>query len=251
LIAGVDRVEVATTVENRAEDHRLRVIFPTGPARSARVEGHYVVLHRPVGVPAHGLDWKEPPSPTHHTLGAVEAGGLLLLTRGLPEYEVRATDRGGEVALTLLRCVGWLSRDDLSTRPGGAGPHLPTPEAQCPGPHRFEYAVALAGDLQDVDLVRRSNDFRFGLIPGPGGVPSEMPLRLEGEGFCLAALKGAEDGDGCILRVYNPGAGVGSVGVVGGASIEPCRLDEEPEDDPTPGLLAAGRIASFRLRRER
>ncbi len=249
LVTGVDRVEFVTTLENRAEDHRLRVVFPTSTTTEARAEGHYAVLRRPVGLPAHGPDWKEPPSPTHHTLGAVEAGGVLLLGKGLPEYEVQATGQGTEIALTLIRSVGWLSRDDLSTRPGGAGPHLATPEAQCLGTHRFEYAVALAEGLGEVELVRASHDFRFGLVAGPAGLPARMPLQLEGDGFCLAALKGAEDGDGTILRVYNPSSRVGSVAILGDYSTEPCRLDEEPLEDPTPGMLEGGRIASFRLRR--
>jgi hypothetical protein len=36
-----------------------------------------------------------------------------------------------QIALTLLRCVGWLSRDDLSTRRGHAGPYMATPGASC------------------------------------------------------------------------------------------------------------------------
>ncbi len=247
LVAGVERVEFVTTVENRAQDHRLRVVFPAAATTEVRSEGHYVLLRRPVGAPAHGPDWKEPPAATHHTQGAVEAGGVAILGRGLPEYEVRAMAQGTEIALTLLRCVGWLSRDDLSTRPGGAGPHLPTPEAQCPGVHQFEYALAL-GYPSDSELVRSSIDYRFGLVAGPAGLPDRMPLTLDGENFCLAALKGAEDGDGCILRVYNPSQKTGSVAIDGCDSVEPCRLDEQPESDPTPGLLGPSRIASFRLR---
>ena len=42
---------------------------------------------------------------------------------------------------TLLRAVGWLSRGDLALRPGDAGPALPTPGAQVPGPHHLELAL--------------------------------------------------------------------------------------------------------------
>ena len=113
LVSGVDRVEFVTTIDNRAEDHRLRVLFPTEQATEVRVEGHYAVLRRPVGVPAHAEGWKEPLSPTHHTVGAVELAGVAILGRGLPEYEARPSTGGAEIALTLLRCVGWLSRGDL------------------------------------------------------------------------------------------------------------------------------------------
>jgi mannosylglycerate hydrolase len=263
LVAGVDRVEFVTTVDNRVEDHRLRVLFPAAQSDHVRVEGHYATIHRPVALPAHDPDWKEPPSPTHHTLGAVEAGGVALFTRGLPEYEARPAQDATDLAITLLRCVGWLSREDLSTRPGGAGPTLPTPEAQCPGMHRFEYALALPGDVDDAQLVRLSHNYRFGLLAGPEGVPAGSMLQVEGDGFALAALKGAEDGDGCVLRVYNPGPEEGAITVQGGIDVEPCRLDEEmeggmPEERLTPNgkshntpqrhALPGHRIASLRIR---
>jgi alpha-mannosidase len=66
--------------------------------------------------------------------------GLLIASRGLPEYEV-LPDTVRTIALTLLRSVGWLSRDDLTTRRGHAGPELATPQAQCPGRHSFHYSI--------------------------------------------------------------------------------------------------------------
>jgi 2-O-(6-phospho-alpha-D-mannosyl)-D-glycerate hydrolase len=63
---------------------------------------------------------------------------------------------GTTILLTLLRCVGWLSRSDLATRRGGAGPELETPGAQEIGQHRFEFAVAtFAGSYLDGDLLQR------------------------------------------------------------------------------------------------
>jgi mannosylglycerate hydrolase len=49
-----------------------------------------------------------------------------------------------------------LSRSDLATRRGGAGPELETPDAQELGAHRFEFAVAtLSGSYLDGDLLQR------------------------------------------------------------------------------------------------
>ncbi len=80
---------------------------------------------------------------------AVASGtrGLALLAPGFFEYELAAD---GDLRMTLLRCVGHLSRADLSTRPGHAGWPTPTPEAQCPGVDRFQLAVVPVGaaDLQ-------------------------------------------------------------------------------------------------------
>ncbi|MGE5618492.1 MAG: glycoside hydrolase family 38 C-terminal domain-containing protein, partial [Sphingomonadaceae bacterium] len=249
LVAGVDRVEFSTTVVNRARDHRLRVVFPAAPAEQARVEGHYAVLRRPVGVQPHGPGWMEPRSATHHTLGFVEVAGTVVLGRGLPEYEARPASHGTEIALTLLRCVGWLSRNDLSTRPGWAGPGVQTPEAQCPGTHRFQYALSLADEPSDAELTRRSHDYRFGVLVGPAGLRREAALSVDGEGFCFAGLKGAEDGDGVILRLYNPGEDAATVAVDGRFAVEPCRLDEEPSGEEFDGRLSGGRIVSLRLRR--
>ncbi len=70
------------------------------------------------------------------------ASGLMLANRGLPEVEVLKNPLGNaEIALTLLRCVGWLSRDDFSTRKGHAGPFLETPGAQMPGKWAFDYSI--------------------------------------------------------------------------------------------------------------
>ena len=122
LVAGVERVELVTEVENRARDHRLRVRFPISEAPpEVRVEGHFAVVRRPAQ-PVWNGRWSEPPQTTHHSLGAVAAGPLVLFTRGLPEYEAIPCNGGIVLALTLLRCVGWLSRNDLSNRSHHAGP---------------------------------------------------------------------------------------------------------------------------------
>jgi 2-O-(6-phospho-alpha-D-mannosyl)-D-glycerate hydrolase len=206
LNAGSERVELTTTVDNRAGDHRLRLLFPSGrPGEGVRVEGHFALLGRSLRLPA-GEGWAEPPIPTHHTLGLVAAGPLAVFTRGLPEYEVLTAESGLTIALTLLRCVGWLSRADLETRPGNAGPPIPTPEAQCLGRLTFEYALSLRADRRsDAELVREAQDYRYGFVTAPGPCPDGAPpLRIDGDGFCFAALKEAEDGSGFALRVYNP-----------------------------------------------
>jgi hypothetical protein len=134
--AGSPRVEFTTTIDNRAEDHRLRVLFaaPGGSNDTTiRAEGHFAVVPRTVRPVWTGAAWYEPPALTGHTSGAVAAGDLVVLGRGLPEYEAIPTRDGLDLALTLLRCIGWLSRDDLATRPGGAGPTIATPGAQCIG----------------------------------------------------------------------------------------------------------------------
>jgi mannosylglycerate hydrolase len=239
LAAGSDRIEFRTTVANHARDHRLRVRFPA-PDRFERVraEGHFAVVRRDPR-PAWNGSWFEPPHATNHMLGAAAAGGLTLLTRGLPEYEATAD---GELALTLLRCVGWLSRDDLSTRRGSAGPRLQAPGAQCHGEHVFEYALEL-GEPSDAELLRRSQDYRFDFAQGAPGVELDHPAPRLGGDAVFSALKGAEDGNGVVLRAYN--AGEADVELDLPEAAARCRLDETQL--PMSRRLRPGEIGSFRL----
>ncbi len=251
LVAGVDRIEFSTTIDNRARDHRLRVVFAAPESSPAvQAEGHFAVLRRPA-LPEWNGEWREPPTKTHHTLGLVAAGRLALMTRGLPEYEAIPNESGGvDLALTLLRCVGWLSWSDLATRPGAEDPHIPTPDAQCPGRHTFEYALSLQGERTEAELVRAAQDYRVAMAVGPEGGDLEGVLAAEGEGFGFSALKGAEDGNGVILRLYNPGTDERSAVVGGrGLAVRRCRLDEtgtEAEAAETV-RLRGGEIVTMRL----
>ncbi len=196
---GLDRVELTSIVDNDAEDHRLRVLVRSeSGADEVRAESQFAVVRRPVVPPPSRADWVEPPVPTAHTLGAVALGELVLLTKGLPEYEASADG----LRLTLLRCVGTISRPSgLPTRPLAAGPDIVTPDGQCRGRHRFEYALRFDGDeLSNAGLVRASQDYRTDFLRGD---PFDSPLELDGD-VVFSCLKQAEDGRGLVLRVFNP-----------------------------------------------
>jgi alpha-mannosidase len=199
----------------------------------------------------------EPPDPTGHTLGAVALGSLALLTRGLPEYEARPGDAGAELCLTLLRAVGVISRPTgaIRTRPLGAGPAVATPDGQCLGRHELEYALLPGADALDATaLLRASQDYRFGFVIAPAGARFEAPLSIQGD-VVFSCLKGAEDGDGVILRCFNPGHSPARVQLAGNVTASRTRLDETaiplgPGDDLSRDgavELAAGQIATFRL----
>jgi alpha-mannosidase len=177
----------------------------------------------------------------------VAAGDLVVFGRGLPEYEAVPTHDGLDLALTLLRCVGWLSRDDLSTRSGSAGPTLPTPEAQCPGRHTFEYAIAVGAtaDLTDLAMLRDSADFRTPLSVGAAGARTRGLVSVAGD-VVVTALKGAEDGEGMILRVFAPEATGLSVATDG--ALSRAQLDETPAEGDPSAPLRAGEIRTVRIR---
>lgn len=173
LATGERLVRVSTTVDNTVLDHRLRVLFPTG-VETAHVHagGHFDVVRRPADT-LQVTGWKEEPSRTAHALGFVDASdgasGLAVLNPGLPEYEaIREADGEMTIALTLLRCTGWLSRPDLPSRPGNAGPEIETPGGQCQGYHRFEYAIAPhSGDWEQVYALAGNSSAPMSLVVCP------------------------------------------------------------------------------------
>ncbi len=225
LAPGIPRVDIHTEVDNNARDHRLRVHFPTGldcgdvehPV-SADFDGHFEVVRRPFGETLQpkqdqeGL-WVEQPRPEvpQRAFTDVSDGsrGLMIASRGLPEVEVLKREDGtAEVALTLLRCIGWLSRDDLPVRPGHAGPGMETPEAQMPGTWSFDYSIIphVKGQTSpsplaynfEVPMRAAATSLHFGTLP-----PSGSFIDVESTGFVISSIKETEDGRGWLVRGYN------------------------------------------------
>jgi mannosylglycerate hydrolase len=210
VVRGVRRIDLCTTVDNQASDHRLRVVFPSGiPTAESIAQSAFAFEHRPVELPD-GQGWAEMPCPTHPTGGAVvvegDGRGLAVFGKGLPEYEVTPE---GEIYLTLLRSVGWLSRPDLTTRPSNAGPPYPTPGAQCLGKHIFEFALMPytgtwleSGNFQEAQRFNRPPVASIIRCDDRGDGEGQF-LQVEPEELVVSAIKGSEDGKALILRLYN------------------------------------------------
>ncbi|MGE0455265.1 MAG: alpha-mannosidase [Vicinamibacteria bacterium] len=151
LDAGSPRIDVRLGVLNRARDHRLRVLLPSGApsVSTARSDSAFDLVERPARRPQPAAVQHEAPVSSFPLQSVVDAGdasaGVTAFAAGLQEYEVVESAQGPAIGLTLLRCVGDLSRDDLATRRGHAGPGLATPGAQCLGAHEFHLAFELRG----------------------------------------------------------------------------------------------------------
>lgn len=202
---GVPRVDIRTVVENRARDHRLRALFPTGLASDvSHAEGQFDVIERPVETPE---EWQGA-SPFHpqQRWADVSDGerGLCIINKGLPEYEVYA-DNGRTIALTLLRCVGTLS--------GGydaPGADL-TPDAQCLGEHTFEYAVyPHSGNWESGRVWMQAHQHNVPLLAlqttaHEGDLPASRSfLQTSHPELIVSAIKKAEESDTLIVRFWNP-----------------------------------------------
>ncbi|HEX5825880.1 MAG TPA: glycosyl hydrolase-related protein [Candidatus Limnocylindrales bacterium] len=257
LAHGIDRVELDVLVDNRAEDHRLRLrVDDPEPASVVLAGSPFAVVARPPGPVSDGEGWAEVPEATAHMAGFVAAGSIAVMAPGLAEYEaIPRSDGGLDLAVTLLRCVGVLGRD-LPSRMGGAGPEIAVPDAQCPGRHAFRLALAPARDAADelrtsTSLAREAQAVATPFELGPAGTHRPPPLALEGEDLVFSALKAAEDDDGFILRAWNADAqDVGATVAGPGIRVERCRLDETPlpDDEASSDLVGACAIATWRIR---
>ncbi len=215
LPPGVPRIDIQTDVDNVAADHRLRVHFPAPVVvPEAHYDGHFEVVRRDMGVPRKGEGWLEDPRPEVPQRAFVDVSdgtvGLTVANRGLPEVEVLKGFEGTStvIALTLLRCVGWLSRDDLPERQGHAGPALETPGGQMRGTWSFHYSVIPhAGDWREshqqalayqTGLRAVETGIHEGENPPQGAFIAPLP-----GGFVVSAVKATDDGSGWLMRGYN------------------------------------------------
>jgi alpha-mannosidase len=258
LVAGEPRVEIVTEWENHSRDHRLRALFPLGAHTAlAHAQEHFYVTTRPASVAEKGRGWPEPTATTWPQQGWVsiddERRGLTVANRGLPEYEVLGDDT---IALTLLRAVGWLSREDLLSRVGGAGPTIPTPDAQSPGCNRVSYAIIPhRGNWLTSNAYRIAEEYLTPLYGSSTGAhPGDQPYMAGGVSLqgnhtlLLSACKKAEVGDALILRFWNAGDEPTEARVTLGqrpGMVWLVNLREEPISDEALAVDASG---SFMLR---
>jgi len=191
----VSRIDILTDFNNMAEDHRLRVVFPTKvQSKYYYAEGHYQILERDVR--------PQPEPEAFRSFVDVNDGsrGMAIITKGLHECEVY--DDGGLVlTLTLLRAV-------LGHR-GELEPDL-TRGAQCLGIRSFEYALLLhKGNWKFALVHRQTQEYNVPLRTAQtgghvGSLPSEMSfLSIKPEDLAPSAIKKAEEGDAMIIRFYN------------------------------------------------
>jgi len=216
-------IRVKTIFENNAKDHRLRVLFPTPIITdSSFAESHFDVVKRAIDLP-NGRnwgckEWGESPTGTYpqDTFVSINDNerGISIVNNGITEYEVskKCVDGkdGSIIALTLLRCVGWLSRNDLRTRRGHAGPPLETPDAQCLGRQVFRYGILFhKGGWEETKAWKVSHNFNVPLVASftgihEGKLPKETSfLTLNNDALIISAIKKSETDDGVIIRLYN------------------------------------------------
>jgi mannosylglycerate hydrolase len=151
----------------------------------------------------------EVPLPTFPARGFVAAGGAAMLLYHASEYElvgdghVDADGGGTELAVTLLRSIGLISRNTNPYRIEPAGPELAIPAAQCIGPVTATMAILVggpgAGGWTDDGLLGHAERYRHDLVAAPGTGPggpllSASGLEVSGDGGTVLSSLRRRDG---------------------------------------------------------
>lgn len=202
------RVELKVEVDNKAESHRLRIMFPTNlDAKFHFGEGQFDVVKRSAERPD-TKDWVEQPMydfPLHHFADVTDSkSGLAVLVDGLKEYEL-LNDKNKTLAVTLFRGFEYIiapsSKQDYTHLKG----------SQCLG--KSSYRLALyphKGDWQLGNVYKEALNFNnhISLVQigkAKGKLPPELSfMKITPDELVFSALKKSEDGNGFILRIYNP-----------------------------------------------
>ncbi|MER6006887.1 glycoside hydrolase family 38 C-terminal domain-containing protein [Nonomuraea angiospora] len=222
LRAGEPYARLRVEFDNRCADHRVRLHVPLpAPATESHAEGQFAVVTR--GLTSEG-GCGETPLPTFPASSWVAAGGVAALLEHVTEYEVS----DGELALTLLRSVAYLSRNRNALRPEPAGPQLPTPAAQSRGIRSVSLALMpYAESWQEV--VPQAETFRHDLlvVPGQGDRASALPdpasgLSVTGDGVVMTSLRMRDDRQELRVVALTPAA---TEAVIEGAFTEARHAD--------------------------
>lgn len=216
LYAGSPILRCTLEIDNQGENHRLRARVVTGARGGSAIAGtQFGSIERPSARSFPTNYPRETPVATapaqRYVASAMKARGLAILAPGFFEYEL---DTSGDLVITLLRAVGMLSRGDLPTRPGHAGWPTDTPEAQCLGRERLQFAIAPV-TRADIDRGTTLPElWQDAFLPVQGvwlrqATPltlESLDISLEGEGLVFSSLKPAEHGTAMVLRCFNAGA---------------------------------------------
>jgi alpha-mannosidase len=200
ILKGSDTVSFKTDVENDIEDHRLRVLFPTGfDSKEFYTQTPFDMQKWDVKKENNDKsgEIETNVNPTQGTV-FIEDGknAFALYTKGLYEVEVTESDR--TVALTLFRAF-----PNEVAQPKAVMGQMQTEMT-------FEYAAAFSGALIPAKALQNSVAYKSGMRTfETGSHKGELKLEqsffsLESVSSVVSALQLKSENCG-VLRIFNPG----------------------------------------------
>lgn len=219
LIKESTKILFETSVNNVAKDHKLRVGFKLGSCETHYSDTAFDIVKR--GVLRNQCmdvgERQELECNQHPTLSTIYANDIQVVHLGMQEYEV--AEHGGEdyCFITALRCVGDLSRRDLRTRGGGAGPGYATPGAQCQGKYIFNYGLILGKEKFNIN---NKNIIRSKVIAKQSNVNVEDKKLIVINNNQVAYSSIVRKKDGALqLRLFNQSDKVEKVTVINNSRL--------------------------------
>jgi len=203
-------VEVHTIIDNKAEQHRVRAMFPTNlNVKVSSSEAAYDVIDRDI-IPKETSPYYGKPTPQlpMHRFVDMSDGenGLTIFNDGIREYEAIRDDER-TLALTLFR--GFTATQSPVIDQWDVYPWMKL--AQSLGTNEWKYAIyPHKGNWAEGNVYREVERFNLPIEmsqsgKGGGELPKELSfVSVEPKEISLSTLKKAEKSDSLILRLFNP-----------------------------------------------
>ncbi|MEX0653872.1 MAG: glycosyl hydrolase-related protein [Phycisphaeraceae bacterium] len=205
-------VQVHTTVDNTAEDHRLQLLLPTDAREAKTYLAHepFDLVARAIALDAETADWQEAeitekPFLGLQAVGAGQRGLAFICGQGLHEGGVR-DDTRRTMQVTLLRSY----RRTVTTE----GEH----DGLEPGGIEYHYALMpFAGRLPCTAALEELAVLQTGVVTRQSGARASGFPALEGDAnphqafldhagrAVVSTIKPAEQGGDMVVRLWNPG----------------------------------------------
>ncbi|NOX66879.1 MAG: hypothetical protein GXO85_14070, partial [Chlorobi bacterium] len=203
-------VEVHTKINNNAEQHRVRAMFPTKlDVKVSAAEAAFDVIERDIVVPESSPYYGRPTPqyPMHRFVDMSERNvGLAIFNDGIREYEAIVDDER-TLALTLFR--GFTATQSPVIDQWDVYPWMKL--SQSLGENEWKYAIMPhPGNWQEGNIYREVERFNLPFETGQSGkgggnLPKVMSfISIEPKEIALSTLKHAENRDSLILRLFNP-----------------------------------------------
>ncbi len=218
LRRGAKVVDVETIIENTAEDHRLRLLLPTDAVEATTYLAHHPfdLVERAIALDMETETWQEAEIAEKPFLGMQAVGSA---NRGLAFLAAAGMHEGGVVddlrrtmQVTLFRSF----RNTVGTLGEVDGLEL--------GTIKLKYALMpYAGELPRVAALMQLQALQAGVLtrqtgcldsgyPALQGTAAPVKSYLEqlDKTLVVSTIKAAEDGNGLIVRLWNPNGATAS-----------------------------------------
>ncbi|WP_353893558.1 glycoside hydrolase family 38 C-terminal domain-containing protein [Proteinivorax hydrogeniformans] len=218
LTKGIKYVDFKTFIENTAENHRIQVLFKF----DEKIDNNFAdnqfgeIVRENVfeqTKESEESNWSERYYPifNQHKFSGLKSNdgtGFIIMNKGLPQYEI-LQEEVTTLAITLLSSVGYMGNENLKYRKGRrSGAMCATPDAQLLGNRVAEYAFMPINKDLDYHSVAHGYTNKITGISYPEyesqGVWSDCLTVIEGENLLNSTFKCSEDGEGYVVRVFNP-----------------------------------------------